>query len=352
VLSYILKRLLWIPPTLVGITLLVFIGIRLAPGDPAALMVGLGAGLEPGTDVSAQVQELRQREGLDRSLWVQYLGFVGPLNVKPDGHPWFGGSGHDPFGGLLCLDFGEEFGRPTVPIAGELWERLQVTVPLASTSMLLIYLLALPLGIYSARRSGTPMDTGLTLLLFFLYSIPAFWAGLMLILGFGVSGLDWLPVLGLHSKEASELEGMHYVWDVMLHSILPVATLTYAGLAYLSRQMRVGMIDVLQADYIRTARAKGLSERVVLLKHALRNSLIPVVTLLASILPLLIGGSLIVEVIFNLPGMGRYAFEGLMGRDYGIVMATTTLSALLTLIGILLSDVAYAMLDPRISYDD
>ena len=339
------------PPTLLGITLLVFLGIRMAPGDPASVALSLGGDMQAGANSEGGVERLRHREGLDRSWALQYLGFIGPFNVKPDGHPWFGGSGKEPFGGLLCLDLGSEIGRPSVSIAGELGKRLKVTLPLAFSSMFLIYLLALPLGIYSARRSGTKLDTGLTLLLFLLYSIPGFWAGLMLIMGFGASGLDWLPVLGLHSKEAHTLSGFAYAWDVVLHSILPIATLTYAGLAYLSRQMRVGMLEVLSADYIRTARAKGLPERTVLLKHALRNALIPVITLVASILPLLIGGSLIVEVIFNLPGMGSYAYEGLQARDYGIIMATTTLSAVMTLLGMLLSDVAYAVADPRISYE-
>jgi peptide/nickel transport system permease protein len=188
-------------------------------------------------------------------------------------------------------------------------------------------------------------------LLFVLYSIPTFWAGLMLILCFGASGLDWLPVLGLHDKDAADLSWGAYAWDTVLHGVLPVATLTYGGLAYLSRQMRVGMIDQIRQDYVRTARAKGLSERAVVLKHALRNSVIPVITIFASILPVLIGGSVIVEMVFDIPGMGKYALDGLLQRDYGIIMATTTFSAFMTLLGILLSDVAYAMVDPRISYD-
>jgi len=171
------------------------------------------------------------------------------------------------------------------------------------------------------------------------------------ILAFGATGLDILPVLGLHDKDAASFTTAQYVWDTIVHSILPVAILTYGGLAYLSRQMRVGMLEVIRQDYIRTARAKGLSERVVVLKHALRNSLIPVVTLLASILPILIGGSVIVETIFTIPGMGLYAFDGLVQRDYNVVMATATAAAFMTLIGFLLSDVAYALVDPRIAYD-
>ena len=352
-ISYVLRRLLWIVPTLFGITLLVFVAIRLAPGDPAIVMIGMGTGGEVSQDVDyeARIAKFRREHALDRPLVVQYLGFLGPFNVRPDGHPWFGGSGADPWGGLLVLDLGNEYQRKTKSIVEELGERLKVTIPLSLISTFLIYFFAIPSGIYSAVRAGAKLDVTLTVLLFVLYSIPTFWAGLMLILGFGAAGLDWLPILGLHGKDAAELSGWAYAWDTVLHSILPIATLTYGGLAYLSRQMRAGMIEVIQSDFIRTARAKGLSERVVVFKHALRNSLIPVITLFASILPVLIGGSLIVEVVFDIPGMGRYAYEGLIARDYGIIMATTTFSALMTLLGILLSDIAYALVDPRIRYE-
>ena len=338
---------------MIGITLLVFTAIRLAPGDPATVMIGISSGgeMSEGEDVQARIDEFRHDHALDKSILVQYLGFIGPFNIKPDGHPWFGGSGADPWGGLLVLDLGNEFQRKTMPIIEELGRRLKVTIPLSLVSTFLIYLFALPTGIYSAVRSGSRRDAVMTVLLFVLYSIPTFWAGLMLVLAFGATGVDWLPVLGLHDKDAADLGAWEYAWDTVLHCVLPVVTLTYGGLAYLSRQMRVGMIEVIRSDYIRTARAKGLSERVVVMKHALRNSLIPVITLFASILPLLIGGSLIVEVVFDVPGMGRYAYEGLIARDYGIIMATTTFSALMTLVGILLSDIAYALVDPRISYE-
>jgi peptide/nickel transport system permease protein len=154
--------------------------------------------------------------------------------------------------------------------------------------------------------------------------------------------------VGLMGKDHASLSTAGKVWDVVLHCILPVVTLTYGSLAYLSRQMRAGMLDVIRQDYIRTARAKGLVERVVVYKHALRNSMIPVLTLLASILPVLIGGSVIVERVFDIPGMGSYAFEGLLQRDFAIVMATTLLVAIMTQLGILLSDVLYSLVDPRI----
>ena len=226
-----------------------------------------------------------------------------------------------------------------------------MTLPLALLSTLISYLLAVPLGILSAVQQRSRADKLVTLLLFVLYSLPTFWVGLMLILIFGKTGFDLLPVIGLHDKDASQLSGWPYYQDMLLHLVLPVATLTYGGLAYLSRQMRVGMIDTIRLDYIRTARAKGLPESRVVLKHALRNSLIPIITVFANILPILISGSLIVEAVFNIPGMGLYAFEGLQKRDYPVVLATTTLSAVMTMLGILLSDLLYAVVDPRISYD-
>ena len=252
---------------------------------------------------------------------------------------------------FAVLDFGDEFSRPGVAISDELWRRLGVTLPLTLISVLLSYLLALPLGILSAVKQGSWADKLTTGMLFMLYSLPTFWAGLMLILAFGASGLDWLPILGLHDKDAHLMGTWEYIWDAILHGILPVATLTYGGLAYLSRQMRVGMLEIVRQDFIRTARAKGLSEKVVVMKHALRNSLIPVITVFAQILPVLIGGSVIVETVFSIPGMGRYAFEAMIKRDYNVVMATTTFSAMMTMAGFLLSDILYAVVDPRISYE-
>lgn len=340
-------------PTLVGITAFIFVVIHLAPGDPATVMVGVASGgeMQGDIDYEARIEKFRAEHGLNKPLWVQYLDFLGPFNLKDSGHEWFGGTGEDNYSGVLALDFGNELQRKQVPVMEELGRRLKVTVPLALVSTLITYLLAIPLGIFSANRQGTLLDGVVTVKLFVLYSIPSFWAGLVLILIFGKTGLDWLPVVGLHSPDAAEMGRGEWIWDLLLHCVLPVATLSYGGLAYLSRQMRVGMIDVIRQDFIRTARAKGLSEKSVVFKHALRNSLIPVITLFASILPILIGGSIIVEYVFSIPGMGGYVYDGLLLRDYNVIMATTTFSAIMTLVGILLSDIAYALVDPRISYD-
>ena len=352
-LNYIIRRLLWMIPTLFGITLLVFVSIRLAPGDPATVMMGVGSGgaMQEGSDYAERIEAFKHEHALDRNVLVQYLGFIGPFNVRPDGHELFGGSGKDPWGGLLVGDLGNELQRSNVPILEELGRRLKVTLLLSVISIFVTYLLSIPLGIFSAVRQGTTLDGVVTVVLFLLFSVPTFWAGLMLILAFGQSGLGWLPVLGLESKDSADLGRMAGLWDKALHLVLPVITYTYGSFAYLSRQMRVGMMDTIRQDYIRTARAKGLAEKTVVFKHALRNSLIPVVTLFASVLPILIGGSVVVEYVFDIPGMGRYAYEGLVQRDYNIIMATTTFSAFATLLGILCSDITYAIVDPRISYE-
>jgi len=496
VLAFIFRRLLLMIPTTFGVTLVVFAIYHGAPGDPATVMMGMGSGgqMSQNNDAESQAEAFRREFGLDRSLVVQYLNYIGPFNLLRDGHPWFsspyterevterelegGGSvrvgrplaivalpgtsaedverledaveaivaaggddatsaggalatlrdggeraypplytalqrryrtpgegaaaevarlvdavsrvsgaeiaapaalveelgpaealtrvafawyyeegggrrvrntGESRWGGLLVGDLGKEM-QTKMPVVSELGKRLIVTVPLSLAAVLLSYLIALPLGIFSVQRQGTRTDTATTIGLFILYSIPTFWAGLMLILIFGATGLNWLPVLGLHDKDAATFGPMRYAWDTVVHAVLPVATMTYGSLAYLSRQMRAGMLDVIRQDYIRTARAKGLAERVVIYKHALRNSMIPVITLLASILPILIGGSIIVEQVFDIQGMGKYAYEGLLRRDFYIVMATTTFVGIMTQFGILLSDITYSLVDPRIRH--
>ena len=352
-LQYIVRRLLWMVPTLLGITVVVFVVAHSMPGDPATVALGIGGTgeMQEGVDVEARIAAFRKEHGLDLPLWKQYLNFLGPFNLKENGHAWFGGSGVDPWEGLLALDLGTELQNKNRSVMAEMGKRLKITVSLSLIAVLLSYLIAIPAGIVAAVRSGTRLDGAMTLVLFVLYSIPTFWGGLMLILIFGKAGLGWLPVLGLQSPDAETMSLGARVWDMGLHAVLPIATLTYGSLAYLSRQMRVGMIDVIHQDFIRTARAKGLSERVVVLKHALRNSLIPVITIFASILPILVGGSIIVETVFDIPGMGLYTYKGLLNRDYNIMMATVTFSAFMTLIGILMSDIAYGLADPRISYD-
>jgi peptide/nickel transport system permease protein len=172
----------------------------------------------------------------------------------------------------------------------------------------------------------------------------------VLVLVFGAAGLGWLPVLGLHSAGADELGWLAWTLDLLAHSILPVLALALGSLAYLARQVRASMLDVLSREYVITARSKGLPERVVLWRHALRNALLPAITLAALILPALVGGSVIVETIFGLPGMGRYAYEAMLERDYAVIQAVTALSSLVTLVALLVADLLYALADPRIRH--
>ena len=346
-LRYVLGRLAWMVPTFLGITLVVFLALHAAPGDPASLRFGDVENPEAGALEAERLARFRAEHLLDRPLARQYLHFLGPFDLGPDGHRWFGGNGRDPWNGVLALDFGRELSRSATPIAGELARRLKVTVPLAFAAALLTYLVAIPLGALAAVRRGSRFDKATSALLFATYSLPAFWTGLMLILVFGATGLGWLPVIGLADKDAETMTPLARALDVVRHAVLPVATLACGGLAYLARQTRAALIEALGEDFVRAARSKGLSERAVVLAHALPSSLVPVITLFAAIFPALIGGSVIVETIFGIHGMGSYAYEALLQRDYNVVMAVTTLSAAMTMVGILVADLLYVAVDPR-----
>src|SRR3972149_10182532 len=206
--------------------------------------------------------------------------------------------------------------------------------------------------IYSATHQYSAPDKVMTVGLFVLYSLPSFWVATILIL-FLDGGDYWhlFPISGISSLDAEHLARWAWLKDRAWHLVLPVFCLTYGGLAYISRQMRAGMLETIRQDYIRTARAKGLSENAVLYKHALRNSLIPIVTLMADLLPAMLGGSVIIESIFTIPGMGLLGFEAILSRDYPVVMAISTIAAFLTLIGLLLSDICYALVNPTISLE-
>jgi len=217
----------------------------------------------------------------------------------------------------------------------------------------MIYVIAVPLGVLTAVKRGSWFDNAASVLVFLLYSLPNFWVAYLLILFFGGGHfLDLFPIQGLNSEGAESLPFWTWLLDRVWHMCLPVACMTYAGLAALSRYARTGMLEVIRKDYIRTARAKGLSERAVIMKHALRNGMLPIVTLLGGLLPALISGSVIIEYIFGIHGMGMLGFQAVLQRDYPVVMAIAFFSALLVLVGILLSDLLYALLDPRIRLED
>lgn len=316
--TYILKRVLWMIPTFLGITLVVFAIIKAAPGDPLALSGDMA--LQSGAASAAAMREYRKLMGLDDPLMVGYVKWLGKM-VQGD----------------LGISFKD--GRA---VSAKLAEALPVTLMLSLLSLFFTYLVAIPVGIYSAVRPYSKLDQLMTMGLFLLYSMPAQWIAILLIVWLGTT-LDWLPISGLHS------EGVNSVWDTATHLVLPLFCLTYAAFASLSRYMRSSMLEVIRQDYIRTARAKGLSEKVVVLRHAFRNSLISIITLLGLTLPTLVGGAVIIERIFNLPGMGRLSFEAILSKDIPVLMGTTALAGTLTMFGILLSDILYALVDPRIS---
>jgi peptide/nickel transport system permease protein len=348
VASFLLRRILWMIPTLLGITLVVFLAVHAAPGDPSLAREGVV--IEANSDAASAVARVRAENLLDEPLWLQYAHFLGPFDLSPDGHVWFGGKGVHPWHGLLALEFGREIQHSNVDVASEIGRRLAVTVPLSLAAIVLTYLVAIPLGVWCAARSGTRRERWVSMLLYLLHALPTFWLALVLILVFGATGLGWLPVIGLHGKDADTLSTTGRILDVIAHALLPVLALSLGGLAYLSRQMRGGVVAVLREDFMRTARAVGLSEREALLRHGLKNALLPAITLFGAVLPALVGGSIVVETVFGIEGVGRYAYEGLLQRDTNIILATTVVSAVATMLGILLADVGYAILDPRIRH--
>jgi len=331
--AYLIKRLLQIIPTLLGITLITFVIIQLAPGNPAMLKLQMGKGqAELGQKGFSNqiIEQTKQLYGLDKPIPIQYL-----LWVKR----------------VFTLDFGTSY-KDHRNVWDKIAERLPITIQLNVISIFLVYLIAIPCGIYSSTHTGSFTDNVMTLGFFFLYSLPNFWVAVLLIMLFGGGDFwDIFPVYGISSIGSETMNFMPWLIDRAWHLVLPVVCLTYGGLAYLSRLTRADMLEVIREDYIRTARAKGLSERVVIYKHALRNALLPIVTLLAFLLPSMFGGSVIVESIFSIPGLGLLGFEAVLSRDYPVIMAITTISAFLTLIGLLISDVLYAVLDPRIKLE-
>lgn len=342
-LAYALRRALWMIPTWLGITLVTFLAVHLAPGDPAARVGEAEAAASAGP---AEPRALFRAEHLlDEPLWKQYLHYVGPFDLSPRGHRWFGGSGDERWHGLLALDLGHEYQRPLVRVLPEIGARLSVTAPVACAALLVMFALGVPLGAWSALREGSWLDRGLRGALLALHSLPAFWIGLLFVLAFGASGLGWLPVLGSRGHD-----GAQSAWELARRSILPVMTLALPALAFLARQTRAALLEVLEQDFVRAARARGLAERDVFLRHVLRNALVPLVTLVGVLLPALLGGSVVVETLFGIPGIGQYAYEALLARDLNAILGVTTVSAAITLLSILAADLACAALDPRLRH--
>ncbi|OGS33219.1 MAG: diguanylate cyclase [Elusimicrobia bacterium RIFOXYC2_FULL_34_12] len=320
--NYIFRRLLLTIPVFFGITVITFLVMHLSPGKPTDILTDMNQ------KITAEAKHrLVALYGLDKPVYVQY-------------GMWFKR--------LVKLDFGKSF-KDDRPVIDKIAERLPVTLLLNFCSIILIFAIAIPIGVFSAVKKDTIFDKITTVTVFLGFSIPTFWLAILLMILFGVQ-LGWLPITGFRSINFDELTFIGKTFDILKHLILPVFVSAFTGLAGLSRYTKSSMLEVLHQDYVRTARAKGLPEKAVIFKHALRNALIPIVTIVGLTVPDLIGGSFIFETIFAWPGMGRLGYEAIMSRDYPVIMCVGTIVAVLTLIGNLLADIAYAYVDPRIRY--
>ena len=321
-LLYAARRAVLAIPLLVGITCISFAVIHLAPGEPVETQTG-----DRGIKASAQAkQALRELYGLDRPLYEQYWTWLTRL---------------------FHLDFGRSFAPDGTPVLQKIGERLPVTLFLNIVEMLLIIGLAVPIGILSATRQHSTFDKVLTVFVFVGFATPDFWLALLLMILFGVQ-LGWLPISGLRSLNWEYLSMWRQQLDLLSHLVLPLTVATFGGLAGFSRYVRQSMLEVVRQDYIQSARAKGLSEKSVIGKHALRNALLPVVTILGLSLPGLIGGSVIVETIFAIPGMGQLLVQAVYMRDYPVIMGNLVIVSTLTLLANLVADISYGLIDPRI----
>jgi peptide/nickel transport system permease protein len=293
----------------------------LAPGDPVEIQQG---DLNPLHQQS--LQELRKLYGLDDPLHVQYWNWLKRI---------------------VLLDFGRSFAPHGRPVIHMIRERLPVTLTLNVIEMVIIVALAVPVGVTSATRQYSAFDKATTVFVFVGFATPDFWLAVMLQILFGVH-MGWLPISGLRLPVWEYLPFWQQQWDFASHLILPITVATFGGLAGFSRYMRQSMLEVIRQDYVQSARAKGLPESVVIGKHALRNAMLPIVTVLGLSVPGLIGGSVIVETIFAIPGMGQLMVQSVYERDYPVIMANLVIVASLTLVANLIADLSYSLIDPRI----
>jgi len=319
--KFLIYRLTLFIPLLLGITLITFFVMHLTPGSPIDNIK-----MSPGIDTRAQVR-LYKAYGLDKPVHLQYINWVRRV---------------------FTLDFGRSF-KDGRKVMTKIAERLPATILLNTVSLMLIFLLAIPLGIISAVKHNTAVDRFITFSIFLGYSMPTFAFALLLMHIFGVQ-LGVLPVSGMVSVNFDFLGFWAKTWDIIKHLILPVLTLAFTGMAFISRYMKSTMLEIIRQDYIKAARARGVREEKIIFFHALRNALIPVVTMVGLLIPALIGGSVVFETIFSWPGMGRLAYNAIMSRDYPVIMGVGVIMAVLTLLGNLMADIGYAAVDPRIRY--
>ena len=320
--KYIIKRLFLLIPVLIGITIITFLIIHLTPGEFTKINMQMDTKISPDS-----LARLRHLYGLDKPLHIQYIDWLKRF---------------------IKLDFGESF-IDNRPVINKILERLPATLLLNIVSLFFIFFLGIIIGVTSAVKRNSLYDRFMMILTFIGYSVPAFWLALILMLFFGVK-LELLPISGMKSIDFEQMNFLEKVFDIISHMILPVFITSFGGLAYISRYVKSSMVETLSQQYIKAAYAKGLSEDKIIYKSALKNSLLPVITLLGLSLPGLIGGSFIFETIFAWPGMGRLAYEAAMSFDYPVIMGVVTIAAFLTMLGNLIADILYAVVDPRIRY--
>lgn len=342
--AYVIKRILWIFPMLFIITIASYGMMRLAPGDPVktSLMASDGSG-DGGMGArregeSAAAREFRRRFHLDKPWYVGYWYWL-------TGDPVSGRGGviHGDFGDSIVISLG-------TPVWTVIREKLPATIKLNIWSFAVIYLVSVSFGLYSAVFKNSAADRIVSTVFFILYSLPSFWIGLLLII-FVSSRFPWWPISGLSQMPMGDETYWASLGRTALHYVLPVTCLSYGGFASLSRFTRTAVLETIRQDFVRAARAKGLSEPAVIFHHVFRNSLIPLITLAAGLLPGLLGGSMIIEYLFTIPGMGTLMLQALSSRDYPVLMTEMGLGTTLVLAGILLSDILYAVTDPRITFE-
>ncbi|EIJ81856.1 oligopeptide ABC transporter permease [Bacillus methanolicus PB1] len=315
-LSYIPRRTFAAIPLLLGITVISFVIIQMAPGDPASLL--MDPNISP-----ADKEKFIEKYGLNDPIHVQYLKWLG---------------------NMLQGDFGTSLIRKGTPVIELIINRLPNTLLLMAVSTLIALLISIPFGIISATKRYSKLDYLVTVASFLGLAIPNFWLGLILIMVFAVH-LKWFPTGGV-----ATLNAPFSIWDRIHHLIMPAFVLASADMASLTRYTRSSMIEVINQDYMRTARAKGFNERKVIYNHGLKNGLIPIITIFGLMIPGFIGGAVVVESVFGWPGLGKLFIDSAFQRDYPVIMALTVISAVFVVISNLFADILYAIFDPRIEY--
>lgn len=320
-LPRVITKLLWLSIIFLGITIISFVVIHIAPGSPTDMETTLNpvAG-----DVARK--SLEQLYGLDKPLYIQYLTWLNRL---------------------IHLDFGISMSADARPVFDKICERLPITVTINIIALIVTMVISIPIGIISACKQNSLLDRSVTVFVFLGFAMPSFWFGMILMKLFGID-LELLPISGLTSMEYNKLNFFDKLYDLSLHLILPISVYIIGSIAGMSRYMRACMLEVLRQDYILTARSKGLPPLVIIYKHAMRNAFLPVITLLGLSVPGLIGGSVIIESIFALPGLGQLFYAAVMSRDYTMIMGNLVLGAFLTLLGNMIADICYSISDPRI----